>query len=305
MKEELQPLIPECLALDVFADRWAFVAVALVQTAGLRPKGFPQWFGSDFFLIGYRVFVRYTDRAGRRLRGLYILKSETNSRKMEFFGNMFTHYQYTTTDIGQTEHDQEFEVRSALSDFQILVRTDTGDVPLPEGSPFADWHEARKFAGPMPYTFAYNPETRKVLIIEGVRKHWAPRHTEASIRRARNACRPFPGTRSISTADVPLPDDSADKIFVTLSAHEIRNRGERIAFFKALKRCVKPAGQVVVTEHLRDLPNFLAYTIGFLHFLSAASWNKTFRQAGLAITATRKTTPFITTFVLEKHGTSA
>ena len=58
-KEEVQPLIPECLDLDVFNDRWAFIAVAMVQTTGLRPKGLPRFFGSDFFLIGYRVFVRY------------------------------------------------------------------------------------------------------------------------------------------------------------------------------------------------------------------------------------------------------
>ena len=79
---------------------------------------------------------------------------------------------------------------------------------------------------------------------------------------------PFPGTRSINTSNIPLPEDSADKIFVTLSAHEIATDDERIAFFTALKRSLKPAGQIVVTEHLRDLPNFLAYTIGFFHFLS-------------------------------------
>ncbi len=128
------------------------------------------------------------------------------------------------------------------------------------------------------------------------------RHTEASIRRARRACKPFPGTRSINTENVPLPDGSADRIFVTLSAHEIRNRDERTVFFQSLRRCLKPAGQIVVTEHLRDLPNFLAYTIGFFHFFSAASWRETFSQAGLHVVAERKSTPFITTFVLEKHG---
>ena len=32
----------------------------------------------------------------------------------------------------------------------------------------------------------------------------------------------------------------------------------------------------MVTEHLRDLPNFLAYTVGFFHFLSVASWHRPF-----------------------------
>jgi hypothetical protein len=49
-----------------------------------------------------------------------------------------------------------------------------GDIPLPQGSPFNDWKEARRFAGPLPFTFTYNAATKKVLIIEGVRENWAP-----------------------------------------------------------------------------------------------------------------------------------
>ena len=102
-KEQLQDLIPECLQLDTFQDKWAFVAVAMVQTKNLRPKGFPKFMGNDFFLIGYRVFVRYNNSKGKKLRGLYILKSETDKKKMELMGNIFTHYNYTTTDIQQIE----------------------------------------------------------------------------------------------------------------------------------------------------------------------------------------------------------
>ncbi len=40
-KEEVEALIPECLTLDVFDDQWAFIAMAMVQTRGLRPKGIP------------------------------------------------------------------------------------------------------------------------------------------------------------------------------------------------------------------------------------------------------------------------
>src|SRR5688572_7587533 len=74
-KEKLETYIPECLQLDTFNDKWAFIAIAMVQTKALRPRGFPKFMGNDFFLIGYRVFVRYTTRAGKNLRGLYILKS--------------------------------------------------------------------------------------------------------------------------------------------------------------------------------------------------------------------------------------
>jgi uncharacterized protein YqjF (DUF2071 family) len=177
-KEQLQNLIPECLQLDTFQDKWAFLAVAMVQTKDLRPKGFPKFMGNDFFLIGYRVFVRYTNNAGKSLRGLYILKSETDKRKMEFFGNIFTHYNYTTTDIKQIEKQNTKEISSVKSKFKIKIFITKEQISLPEHSPFADWKEARRFAGPLPFTFTYNKETKEVLIIEGVRQNWTPEPVE-------------------------------------------------------------------------------------------------------------------------------
>ena len=173
-KEELASLIPECLTLDTFQEKWAFIAVAMVQTKGLRPKGTPKFMGNDFFLIGYRVFVRYTNQEGKRLRGLYILKSETDKKKMEFFGNIFTHYNYTTTDIQQVEGEESIEISSVQSHFHVVLDKRENNINLPEDSPFADWKEARRFAGPLPFTFTYNEDTHEVLIIEGVRQNWTP-----------------------------------------------------------------------------------------------------------------------------------
>ena len=174
-KEQIAHLIPECLELDTFNNEWAFIAVAMVQTNNLRPKGLPKFMGNDFFLIGYRVFVRYTTNAGKNLRGLYILKSETDKKKMEFFGNIFTHYNYTTTDISQTKEDGIDNINSDKSGFNVKIETTTTEnIALPADSPFADWKEARRFAGPLPFTFTYNNKDKKVLIIEGVRENWTP-----------------------------------------------------------------------------------------------------------------------------------
>jgi uncharacterized protein YqjF (DUF2071 family) len=173
-KEELEHLVPECLQLDVFDDKWAFIAVAMVQTKDLRPKGFPKFMGNDFFLIGYRVFVRYTNNEGKKLRGLYILKSETDKKKMEFFGNIFTHYKYTTTDIKIEESGNTANIVSKKSGLSIEIEMGNEEIELPQGSPFKDWSEARKFAGPLPFTFTYTPETKEMLIIEGVRQNWKP-----------------------------------------------------------------------------------------------------------------------------------
>lgn len=173
-KEQIGHLIPECLELDTFDDRWAFIAVAMVQTKSLRPKGFPKIFGNDFFLIGYRVFVRFAEKKGNRLRGLYILKSETDKRRMEFFGNMFTHYDYTTTDINQVNNGATSEISSNHSRFKISF-DERENISLPSDSPFTDWKEARRFAGPLPFTFTYDAIEETVLIIEGVRQHWNPK----------------------------------------------------------------------------------------------------------------------------------
>lgn len=125
------------------------------------------------------------------------------------------------------------------------------------------------------------------------------KHTEVSIKRARNAYPPFPGTISIETDQIPIKNQSTNVIFAMLSAHEIRNEGERILFFKELKRSLKGKGSIIVTEHLRDLPNFLAYTIGFLHFHSKKTWLKTFHTADLKVIKEHKITPFLNVFVLQ------
>lgn len=174
-KAQLQLLVPPCLTLDSFNDEWAFLAVAMVQAKGLRPKGFPAMMGNDFFLVGYRVFVRFKNEAGRNLRGLYILKSETDKKKMEWLGNIFTHYNYSTTDVHQSKQGETIEIKSKKSAFSIKYELSAAEnIPLPEGSPFADWKTARRFSGPLPFTFTYRNGSKEVLVIEGVREQWNP-----------------------------------------------------------------------------------------------------------------------------------
>lgn len=172
--DALQHWIPDCLELDTFKDHWAFVAVAMVQTRQLRPKGFPKFIGNAFFLAGYRIFVRYLSESGRRLRGLYILRSETDKPRMRILGNLFTSYNYSTikvsADFTSGEHAQ---IESSSTGLKVVAKLDGDEEsPLPKTSPFANWREARCFAGPMPFTFSVNP--REVVIVEGKRSQWQP-----------------------------------------------------------------------------------------------------------------------------------
>lgn len=174
-KEQLQKFIPECLTLDTFKDKWAFIAVAMVKTKSLRPKGFPEFLGNNFVLTGYRIFVRYNTSYGKRLRGLYIIRSETDKRKMALLGNVFTHYNYQKTDISFQRNLNRIEVVSIKSNLSVKAEESEGEIPLPVDSPFKDWKEARRFAGPLPFTFTYDGDKQEVLIIEGVREDWIPK----------------------------------------------------------------------------------------------------------------------------------
>ncbi len=131
------------------------------------------------------------------------------------------------------------------------------------------------------------------------------KHTEVSIKRARKAYPPFPNTSQVTTSELKIEKNSADTVFVILSAHEIRNAEERSNFFSGLNRILKPNGRVFVIEHLRDLPNFLAYNVGTFHFHSRKSWLETFENANLNVEMELKITPFISNFVLVKNGTTS
>src|SRR5712692_7266782 len=87
-QELLEPLLPPGLTLDTYQEL-GFLAVAMVQTEALRPAFLPPAFGMDFFLAGYRIFARYQNASGRTLRGLRILRSDTDRQVMASAGNLF------------------------------------------------------------------------------------------------------------------------------------------------------------------------------------------------------------------------
>lgn len=128
------------------------------------------------------------------------------------------------------------------------------------------------------------------------------KHREVSIKRARKAFPPNPATLSVECSKLPFPEDYFDKSLAILAAHEIRNEDERVQLFRELNRVTKSSGQIMITEHLRDINNFMAYNIGFFHFHSKKTWLKTFVLAGLTVRQEIKSTPYITTFVLEDNG---
>jgi Uncharacterized conserved protein (COG2071) len=173
----LAPLVPRGLRLDSH-EGFGFVTIALVWTKDLRPKGFPQVMGNDFFLAGYRIFTRLLTKEGRRLRGLKILRSETDKSRMVALGNLMTGYNYrqvkSTLEVDGSTARVMTHSLDGIRSLNLEIELNPGEISPPAGSPFADWKTARRFSGPMPFTFS--PQNNgSFVVIEGSRNGWIPR----------------------------------------------------------------------------------------------------------------------------------
>lgn len=185
-QEILQPLLAPGLTVDSFRGM-GFVAIALVQTEALRPAFMPRFLGQDFFLSGYRIFAKYRTPSGRTLRGLRILRSDTNRRLMAVAGNLLTHYNYRLARVELLEGNSilEIEITTPRGDADLSVRAHLVGPQgcLPTGSPFSNATDARYYAGPLPFTFDHEPQSNSIIVIEGVRQAWDPRLVSVDVRR--------------------------------------------------------------------------------------------------------------------------
>ena len=128
----------------------------------------------------------------------------------------------------------------------------------------------------------------------------ADQHTEPAIIRARKVTHFYPNTQHINSDAIPLQDHTVDHIFLISAIHEIRKYDEKVEFLKECLRVSKPTGKVIMVEHLRDLPNFIAFTIGFTHFFSRKTWKNAYKEAGFTSLHETKFTPFMSIFVCSK-----
>jgi SAM-dependent methyltransferase len=177
-------------------------------------------------------------------------------------------------------------------------------------SPLMDWKWVEKFSA--------NPKPRWANLHSGLdestpaltRLWGAPdavldffdpaQMTEASILRARRLLGIPEAGQSVSFSDLPVTTGSLDVACVIFSAHELRAEPLREKFFRELYRAIKTGGRLVVVEHLRNVPNFLVFGPGFMHFFSRKSWLEIGRRADFRLVQETKMTPFVSAFVWEK-----
>jgi SAM-dependent methyltransferase len=106
----------------------------------------------------------------------------------------------------------------------------------------------------------------------------------------------YPNTQQIASNSIPLDNNTADIIFLLSAVHEIRSHEEKVQFLKECCRVCKPDGKVIMVEHLRDFPNFLAFSVGFTHFFSRSTWKNAFERAGFSSFRETKFTAFMSIF---------
>jgi ubiquinone/menaquinone biosynthesis C-methylase UbiE len=132
------------------------------------------------------------------------------------------------------------------------------------------------------------------------------RMTEASIARARryqNQTAPpwlKSQTQSIAATSLPLADNSIDTLFAILALHEVRQPQDRTRLFAEITRVLRPAGRLLLVEHLRNPANFLAFGPQFVHFYSRRLWLNLAQHANLNLIHESRITPFVALFVFEK-----
>jgi len=124
--------------------------------------------------------------------------------------------------------------------------------------------------------------------------------TEPSIKRARRLTKDSARSIHVNFRALPMRDNELDAAFVFFSAHELRKPESRILFFSELRRVLRSHGEMILLEHLRDWPNFLAFGPGCFHFHSRRAWIGAIESAGFAIVKEFTLTPFVRAFVVAK-----
>jgi hypothetical protein len=109
-------------------------------------------------------------------------------------GNLLTHYNYhrcrawidadgDELHVVVTTPDGAGDLEVGVGSRDAWTRASSPDAVLPASSPFSTVREARRFAGPLPFTFDYEAETGAIVAIEARRTNWKPMPIDVDVHR--------------------------------------------------------------------------------------------------------------------------
>jgi hypothetical protein len=105
---------------------------------------------------------------------------------MRFGGNLLTHYNYRLADVEMAVTFDRLEVKiitpGAEANLHVIASLGNEPAPLPPDSPFRSTQDARRFAGPLPWTFDHEPQTNSIVMIHARRSQWRPQPTAVDVK---------------------------------------------------------------------------------------------------------------------------
>lgn len=177
--EALRPLIPPQFELDLH-DGWAFISLTASRLKDFGMGRVPNAVRMNFYQATYRAHVVFTDFRGRRLRGCYFVRSETNSRVMSLTANLLPEF--------KAHHCSTYPMLMARQQDHFLLSVDSGADPagkvvlvldtsrplsaMPARSIFATIPAAYDYIVDFHDAFSYDPVTGDVLILRIERGEW-------------------------------------------------------------------------------------------------------------------------------------
>jgi hypothetical protein len=139
------------------------------------------------------------------------------------------------------------------------------------------------------------PQNLKVYNLYGNRHE-----EEQSIKISNQVFPPHPKQVNVDPTNLKDASDSIDYIFAITSAHEILTQDKRVQFFKEAKRIMKNDGTLILCEQMRNLVNFIFFSLGAFHFVTFKDWERAINESGLKITRKEKLTTWGTIMYIKK-----
>ncbi len=177
--DALRPLVPALFDLDLH-DGWAYVSLTASRLKDFGAGPVPRMLRKNFYQATYRAHVTFTDFRGRRMRGCYFVRSETNSPIMSLTANLLPEF--------KAHRCSTYPILMARQGDHLLLSVDSGDDPagkvvlvlnaarpldgLPACSRFPSVKHAYDFIVDFYDAFAFDPHTNEVFILGIERGDW-------------------------------------------------------------------------------------------------------------------------------------
>lgn len=165
--DQLQEFVCPGVVVDVVGGR-GHVAVAFVDQRDFRPRFLPRFLSYDFFMVEYLAFVTFQSSDGRRMRGLYLIRSETPSSFACIASRVFSHYNFRKIDLNITETETTKRFTSTKAGIDVSIKLDD------QQSDGHSWENYYELSKPRSFNFQHLARSGATLVIRGVLKGWAP-----------------------------------------------------------------------------------------------------------------------------------